>query len=335
MTAPAPRTITNDATRREFLGMLAAAGLLAACGDDGAASSDAAGDDTRTVSDVLGDVQVPTDPRRVVCMEQQTLGNLLAIGFPAARVVGFALASTPASDFPELAGLIDLEALDNVGDYAEPNAEALVAADPDLVLLVAEDGNDEFYGPILETLRSGGWAVFGAYNGYATVDDSMRLLADVGVAVGREDRAAQRAAGLRASIDQLATRLGATGGAPSTGFLRVFPGDGTLYNTVVPLLDALGVPGGRPTPEEFVLEISAEQLGRFDHEVLFVGDGGDERATRTALESNPLWATLPAVQGGRVVFVPDTLWGTSYSVLALELQLADIEQALLGAPAAT
>jgi ABC-type Fe3+-hydroxamate transport system substrate-binding protein len=54
------------------------------------------------------------------------------------------------------------------------------------------------------------------------------------------------------------------------------------------------------------------------------------RDDRELLESNPLWSTLPAVQADRVVYVPDVLWGTSYSVLALETQLADIEDALLG-----
>lgn len=194
--------------------------------------------------------------------------------------------------------------------------------------MVAEDSNEEFYGPILDTLRTGGWAVFGAFNGYLTVDDSLRLLADVGIAVGREDEAAATAREFRERIDDLTGRLAAAGSVPTTGFLRVYPG-GIHYNTLVPLLDELRVPGARPTPEEFAVELSAEQLGQFDHEVLFVSDGGEPDRTRAALEANPLWATLPAVRNNRLIFVPDTLWGTSYSVLALEKQLADIEQALL------
>lgn len=324
-------TITNDATRREFLAMLGAAGLLAACGGDDAADpgDGAEGDDTRTVSDVFGEVTLPADPQRVICMEQQTLGNLLALGFPAERIVGFALGGYDASAFPELDGLVDVEELENVGDYAEPNAEAIVAADPDLILLVAENTNEEFYGPILETLRQGGHPVFGAFNGYITVDDGMRLLADVGVAAGREDEAAAKASEFRASITDLAERLEAAGPVPTTGFLRVYPG-GILYNTLMPLLDELGVPGDRPTPDEFYRELSAEQLGQFDHDVLFVSDGEDPDATMALLESNPLWANLPAVQSGRVVLVPDVLWGASYSVLAFEQQLADIGAALLG-----
>jgi ABC-type Fe3+-hydroxamate transport system substrate-binding protein len=230
------QTISNSTTRRELLGMLAAAGFLVACGDDDSGANGDAGGATRTVSDVFGPVEVPTSPKRVVCMEQQTLGNLLAVGFPADRIVGFALGGYEAAAFPELDGRIDVEALENVGDYAEPNAEAIAAVDPDLILLVAEDGNTEFYGPILQQLRQG----------------------------GRTE------------------------------------------------------------------ELSAERLGEMDHALLFVSDGEDLEGTKELLEANPLWATLPAVQADRVVFVPDVLWGTSYSVLALERQLADLRTALLG-----
>ena len=47
------------------------------------------------------------------------------------------------------------------------------------------------------------------------------------------------------------------------------------------------------------------------------------------MRTRRLWSRLPAVYAGRVVFVADTLWGTSYSVPALESQLADIDAALV------
>jgi ABC-type Fe3+-hydroxamate transport system substrate-binding protein len=97
----------------------------------------------------------------------------------------------------------------------------------------------------------------------------------------------------------------------------------------MPLLDELGLGGDRPTPEEFFTELSAEQLGVFQEDVLFVSDGSDLDATRSTLEANPLWATLPAVRSGRVTFVSDALFGASYSAPAYEAMLADIDAALL------
>lgn len=320
--------ITDDATRREFLAMVAAAGLLAACGNDGAGDDNRSAGDTRSVQDVFGAVSVPVDPQRVVAMDQQVLGNLLRIGFPAERIVGFARGTTPMSGYDFLAPLADLSTFADVGQYADPNAEAIAAAHPDLILVVAEAGNDDFYGPILDALRDTGVPVFAAFNGFATLDGSMRLLADVGRAVGREAAAADAEAELRGAIADLRRRITDAGPVPSAALLRVHP-SGTYYNSIVPLFDELGLGGERPTPQEAFVELSAEQLGRFDHDALFVSDGGDEDQTRAALEANPLWARLPAVEHGRIVFVPDTLWGASYSVPALEAKLTDIEAALL------
>jgi iron complex transport system substrate-binding protein len=317
---------TDAATRREFLALLGAAGLLAACRDDeGPRPSDGA---TRPVDDVFGTVDVPVSPIRVIAMEQQVLGNLVALGFPLDRVVGFARSGTDLARYSFIADVETLEAIADVGAFAEPSAELIVRLDPDLILLVGEEGFDDFYGPILDSLNGIGVPVFAAFNGYLTLDDSMRLLADVGRAVGLDDEAAALEVDLRAALVDLRERVESAGPMPTAAFLRITP-DGTLYHTHMPLLDELGVPGERPTPDEFFLELSAEQLGRFQHDVLFVSDGDDPDATLATLEGNPLWATLPAVQGGRVHLVADTLWGTSYSVPAFHAQLADIESALL------
>jgi iron complex transport system substrate-binding protein len=318
---------TDAATRREFLAILVAAGLLAACGDDddGPLAPDRA---TRPVDDVFGTVDVPVEPLRVIAMEQQVLGNLVALGFPLDRVVGFARSGTDLAAYSFIADVETLAAIADVGAFAEPNAEVIVRLDPDLILLVGEEGFDDFYGPIFDSLNAVGVPVFAAFNGYISLDDSMRLLADVGRAVGLEEEAAALEVDLRAALVDLGARVQSAGPMPTAAFLRVTP-DGILYNTLMPLLDELGVPGERPTPEEFFQELSPEQLGRFQHDVLFVSDGDDPDATLATLEGNPLWATLPAVQAGRVHFVADTLWGASYSVPAFRAQLADIESALL------
>lgn len=325
-TTPLP----TDISRRDVLkGGVSLAALLAA-GCSPLSAPDAPPRRTHRVEDVYGSVEVPTDPRRVVALDDQVLGSLLALGFPAERIVGWARGETPTENYAYMADLADLEAIENLGGaFDEPNIEAIVAARPDLILMVGMDG-EEFYTPIFSKLRDTGVPVFGVFNGYLTMDEYLRLLTDVGIAIDRTDRAAGLEAEFRASVGTLKDRLAAQGALPSAAFLRVFPGEGTLYNAVMPLLDALGLPGARPTPEEFVLELSAEQVGQFDHDVLFVGDGNDSAATRAALEANPLWAGLPSVLNGRAIFVSDMTWGVGYSLPALESMLSDIEQALLG-----
>lgn len=65
LTPAAPIGAEASTTRRQFLAMLGAAGLLAACGDDGGNESTSA-PATRTVRADGGTVEVPAEPQRVV-----------------------------------------------------------------------------------------------------------------------------------------------------------------------------------------------------------------------------------------------------------------------------
>jgi iron complex transport system substrate-binding protein len=328
MLALAHPEVVDEATRRQFLGILVAAGLLTACGDtdlDAKPSSS-----TRTVEDVFGTVEVPTEPQRVVAMEQQVLGNLLAIGFPAAWIVGVGKDDIDLNKLDFIADRGVLDGFATVGTFSEPNAELLAALEPDLILAVADTVYTDFYEPIFKALRSVGAPVFAAYNGYTTLDEAMRLLADVGRAVGREAEADAAEQTLRGRVADVRSRLAEAGPLPTVGFLRA-TADGLVANNVMPLLDELGLPGDRPTPEEFYLDVSEEQVSEiFVHDVLFVSDGDDRDRVIAELERNPLWARLPAVRAGRVHVVPDLVWGSSYSVQAFERQLDDIETSLLG-----
>lgn len=333
MLMPTRPDVVDEATRRQFLGIIAAAGLLAACGDsgsDGDSDGESSAPTTRSVADVFGDVEVPTDPKRVVAMEQQVLGNLLALGFPVERIVGFGKDDIDLDNLDFIAERDVLDGFPSVGTFSEPNAELLAAADPDLILAVADTVYVDFYEPIFETLNKVGAPVFAAYNGYTTLDESMRLLADVGRAIGREDEAAAAERGLRERVADVKARLDAAGPLPTVAFLRATT-DGLFGNVTMPLLDELGLPGARPTPEEFFVEVSGEQLTDvFVHDVLFVSDGDDRETIVGQLEANPLWERLPAVASGRFHLVPDVVWGSSYSIQAFERQLDDIESALLG-----
>ncbi len=330
--------IENDLTRRRFLGSGAAVGgalLLGGCADDDEnslsatpAPSETATAGPRTVSDVFGSITVPGNPQRIVALDDQVLGNMLVLGIEIERIAGWARGDFSIDNYPYLTRSGDLGAITNVGGtFDEPNLEGILGVRPDLMLMVAEAGVD-FYTPIFDKLRTTGVPVFGAFNGYLRFDDYLRLLADVAIAVDRVDRAAELSGALRDRVTALRNQLSGTGGLPTAAFVRV-PGDGTVQNTVQPLFDAIGLPGERPAPEEFSEVISPERLDVFDHDVLFVSDGNNEDETRRTLEDNPLWSRLPAVAAGRAFFVPEVLWGTGYSLPAVEAMLDDIEDLLL------
>lgn len=331
--------IEDATTRRRFLQLIGAAGLLAGCASEDnagpareptAAPSASPAVTSRQVHDVFGSVTLPNDPQRIVALDDQTLGNLLALGIGLERIAGWARGTTPLERYPYLAPYGDLGAINNVGGtFDNPNIEAIVAARPDLILMVAEAGV-EFYDPIVAKVRSTGIAFFGAYNGYLRFDDYLRLLSDVAAAASAVDKGAQLAGSLRSRVADLRNRIGQKGPLPSATFLRVPDFNAAeLYNTTMPLLDALGLPGDRAAPEEFTRDVTAERLGSVQSDVLFVSDGVDEAQARATLEKNPLWATLPAVRNNRVHFVNEILWGTGYSLPAVEAMLTDIEKVLL------
>ncbi len=134
LTRPAARTearlwtprdleILDAATRREFIAMLGAAGLLAACGNGGDAGDPAAAaPSTRRIEHSLGVADVPTDPKRVVALNITAADPVLTLGVPAVVV--------PDALPPVLEPLA--EGIDRTS--AEVNLEQVALLEPNLIL---------------------------------------------------------------------------------------------------------------------------------------------------------------------------------------------------------
>lgn len=72
----APPEISVDTTRRRFLAMIAAAGLLTACGED----EKAADGPTRPVTHVKGTTDVPVAPQRIAALDFSLAFGLIELG---------------------------------------------------------------------------------------------------------------------------------------------------------------------------------------------------------------------------------------------------------------
>ncbi len=207
-------------SRRQLLILAGSAAVVAACGDDESAADDtglrrdqqrrrerhrwrsvdeppppataapattAAASDaaTHALIDEFGEVEVPVAPQRVVFMDATTLGNAVALGFPADRIAGVAFGADldPVEWYGYLADDIDLAALTNVGELAEPNLEAIAAVNPDVIVVLSMW--DEVHDELLKL----GVPVYTALNGYNSVDEMMELLRDCGDVLGLRPRA--------------------------------------------------------------------------------------------------------------------------------------------------
>ena len=115
-----PALDSNTPTSEETAASSAASSLAT-----DTATADAAG--TVTVTDNYGEKVVPSPPQRVVALDNRTFELLDAWGV---KPVAAARALVPNT----IPGIADDDSIVDIGNHREPNLEALVAADPDVII---------------------------------------------------------------------------------------------------------------------------------------------------------------------------------------------------------
>ncbi|MDY7103302.1 MAG: iron-siderophore ABC transporter substrate-binding protein [Actinomycetota bacterium] len=284
------------------------------------AAADAA-DFPRTVEHALGTAEVAAEPSRVVALDMSLVDAALTLELP---LVGYTTYDDPNGSLPDYFGdAIDAHAADAtwVGDLLSPNLEAIVELEPDLILTAAvrhETIYDELaaIAPTIATESAGGgWK------------DNIRLTAE---ATGREDLAAEkigayeeRAAGIGAAINDAHDD-------PTISVVR-FLDHIRLYQPVsfsgVVLADAgLARPESQQSTDEFIRQISEEEIGLADADVLFytVRDDADVEQQVAELQARPLWSSLGAVQNDSAYPVPDETWMSATGMFGAHEILDDL-----------
>jgi iron complex transport system substrate-binding protein len=269
----------------------AAAVLLVACGDDDT--------DTDAGATPAGEETAADAPEAIVSLSPTATEMLYAVG-AGDQVV----AVDDQSDFPEGVPVTDLSGY-------EPNVEAIAGYQPDLVV-ASELPEDVTAG--LEALDVEVLDIPSA----VTLDDTYAQLADVGVATGHEDEAADLVAEMREDIDELAASVPDRDAAP-TYYHEL---DDTLYSVtsetfigeiyslaglenVADAADPEGEFGGYP-------QLSPEFIVDADPDFVFLADGECCAQDATTLAARPGFADLSAVREGHVVVVDEDVasrWG--------------------------
>lgn len=305
--------IVDAATRREFLAMMAAAGLLAACGDSGA-NGGATAPKTRDFVDVTGTpVKVPDQAKRIVATNDQNAGaQLLSLGAP---VVG--IASRDGVLDPSIAAYFDAEDIELVGEHFEPNVEAIVALRPDLIVHEGYEGKVTLPGEAMEQLQKVAPVV--GIDVFRPIDEVMADFAEL-LGGGATARLDQQKAELAEATEELRAVLGDRWSEVSASFLISSGGTleawGPTTLGATNLLDGLGVTwvpimleAEKPENGGYLAELSEERLPEFSADLVMVdvSFGGE------VILDHPLFKALPATGAGQVIeFDTSELTDTHY-----------------------
>lgn len=166
-------------------------------------------------------VVLPETPRRIVSLVPSVTEILFALG-AGDRLVGV----TRYCTYPPAA-----RELPRVGDYGEPNLEAVAMLAPDLVLLAADAANPA----LLSRIEALGIAAYVVYP--KGIDETLATIRRLGQIVGRPEAGQQAAAGLQS---RLAAVRAAAAGRPRPRVLfcvmtepLVVAGPGTLIDDLI------------------------------------------------------------------------------------------------------
>ena len=305
---------------RHVVALVATLTLLVACGDDADTSASdttsAEGGDTAsfpaTVDAANGEVTVEAAPERIVSLFPTATESLFAIG--AGDQVE---AVDEESDYPEGVPTTDLSGF-------EPNVEALLAYEPDLVLIDSE--NEEITGaladldiPVLVQPAA------------TTFDDVYEQILELGTITGRVDEAETLVADLEARVDELAAEV-PEAEEPLTYYHEL---DDTFYTAtsgtfigevyatagLENIADEVDDGSGYP-------QLSAEYIIDTDPDLIFLADTECCGQSPETVAERPGWDTLTAVQGDGVIALDDDIvsrWGPRL-VDFLEIVVDSVQQ---------
>lgn len=287
---------------------LMAALSLAGCAATPAATGSPAGEATTTVTDNHGAIEVPVNPERVVALDNTTFQTLSDWG------VSLVAAPKPLMYdlWPSLSGGADV--LD-VGLHREPDLEAVIEAEPDLIVggyrfASFYDDLKDIQPAIIETSPR---------DGEDHISELKRQVAILGQVFDREDDAQRLADELDAAVAAAAEAYNGTdtvvGLITSAGEIAyAAPGEGRGVGSVFPTLDLVaGIDReaedsshGDDISVEAIAAAAPEWLIVLDRDAMFGEDG--YVAAKELIEGSEALKNVPAVKKGQIVYLAPSFY---------------------------
>lgn len=305
---------------------LIAALSLAGCATSDPAGAEAPAGKTVTVTDNHGSIEVPVAPERVVALDNTTFQTL--------SDWGVSLVAAPKPLMYDLwPNLSDGESVLDVGLHREPNVEAVIEAEPDLIVggyrfsTIYEDLKD-IQPAIIET---------SARDGEEHISELKRQVTILGQVFAREADAKKLADDLDAAV--AAARDAYNGTDTVTGLITsageiayAAPGDGRGVGSVFPTLGLVPAIDREAEDSSHGDDISVEAIAAAAPEWLIVLDRdamfGEEGyiSAKELIEGSEALKNVPAVEKGQIVYLAPSFYLDegiqSYTTLYTDLAAA-------------
>lgn len=275
--------------------------------------------DNEVIEHIKGEFVVEDKPERVVVLDVQFLDQMMALDeIP----VGTVYAETD-NGLPEYLGEAPSDAT-LLGTYLEPNLEAIISTDPDLI--IATDTHEDIYDQlerIAPTIM------------FDRMEDWQTVLLSFGTILDQTEKAETVIADYTTKVDELKADLEESVGDEIVGLIR--PRDDmirlhtTSHRTAQILYDDLDL-----TPPEMATlssdsstMISLEVMPDLEADHLFLLQDDTNLDLTASFQASSVWQGLDAVKNDHVYEKNTGLWIGYYGPIAINLVVDQIAEELL------
>ncbi|WP_155991679.1 ABC transporter substrate-binding protein [Paenibacillus sp. FSL R7-277] len=278
--------------------------------------------DTRIISTIKGDIEIPAHPKKVAGMLYVFADHLLALGIEPHAMVTYNDLGFPQYLSDQMKDTIV------IGSGEAPNLEALLEAEPDLILAskTLNEANYEQLSRIAPTI------LFDNEN-----EDDWTRFRQTAEIFGKETVADQVHADYESKIAAVRNELAATAATETVAYMRIQdkqlqliqPGDNfTLFG---PLGLTPASTEGIDFKDSWNVAISEEVLPELNPDRMFIilRPGDSNQTALDNIMSTSIWANLTAVKNKHVYIGDANLWFAGYGPIGLSKVIDEISNAYL------
>ncbi|MCM3714745.1 iron-siderophore ABC transporter substrate-binding protein [Alkalihalobacillus oceani] len=275
----------------------------------------------KTIVHHMGETIIEGEPKQIASLFPRFTDFLLALEITPIAV------STAGPDAEEFTWYYadQLEGTTSVGWFTEPNFEALLQAEPDLILGLPN--LDQVYSSLEKIAPTILLDVVETEEG---IKDWRQTFIETAGIIGEEEKAEQVIASYDQQVEEAKQEIERAIGQESVMFLRVTDKELRYYgqkNFDVLYGDlALQPPVDFPGNEDTFAPISLEILPEIDPDHIFLLS--DQEENLELVEGNSIWENLTAVREGNVYQVDYELWFQGFGPIGSSLIVEDAVEKL-------